>query len=59
MQATFLFRRAPLVPGTASHTRLMASLEGGQEEDELVILIVFAVTNHPNHTQETYSVTWY
>ena len=31
---TFLFRRAPLVPGTASHTRLMASLEGGREEYE-------------------------
>lgn len=26
---TFLFRRAPLVPGTASHTKLMASLGGG------------------------------
>lgn len=37
--STFLFRRAPLVPGTASHTRLMASLEGGQEEDEAKIVI--------------------
>lgn len=32
---TFLFRRAPLVPGRASHTRLMASLEGGREQDEV------------------------
>lgn len=34
---TFFFRRAPLVPGTASHTRLMASLErrasGGWSQD--------------------------
>lgn len=31
---TFLFRRAPLVPGTASHTRLMASLEGERVDVE-------------------------
>lgn len=37
---TFLFRRAPLVPGTASHTRLMASLEGGRDDDEAKMVTI-------------------